>query len=42
MISCLVGKKELALIYAFHKKTQALTEKDKKEIKQQVKEVQDE
>ena len=40
VISCFAGKDGLALIYAFHKKTQTLAEKDKKVIKARVKEIQ--
>ena len=42
VVSCLVKKDGLALIYAFHKKTQALSEKDKNIIRKRVSEVQDE
>ena len=42
VVSCLIKKDGLALIYAFHKKTQALSEKDKQVIRKRVSEVQDE
>ena len=41
VISCLVNKGGITLVYAFHKKTQVLSEKDKSVIKKRVAEVQD-
>ena len=39
-ISCIIQKKTLVLIYAFHKKSQPLLEKDKKTIKSRIKRIQ--
>ena len=40
IISCLQHKDHLTLIYAFHKKTQTLSEKDRNTIRKRVLEVQ--
>ncbi len=41
-ISCMVGKDDLTFVYAFHKKSQALLEKDKSTIVKRVKELKNE
>lgn len=40
VISCIVQKKVLVLIYAFHKKSQSLLEKDKETIRGRIKRIQ--
>jgi len=42
VVSCILDKANLALIYAFHKKSQKLSEKDKKIIIKRVKEIHNE
>jgi phage-related protein len=41
-VSCMIGKEDLTFVYAFHKKSQALLEKDKSTIIKRIKELKNE